>query len=280
MCLSVCQIPQRTLLVSVLHRESGQVIAEQSLWAVRGLLGDGPELQRGAGAAAGAVHGLGSPSIREVRVAHRMPWPAWRRDHPIHCAVLCEQVNEFCERRHHTLLSELLLNSLRGEVAQAAERWPAHSRCPRQGHKGHKGHKGQESSSVDDVLLHDPVDGALSLLLLGDEGALELAFTASLKVRFVLQPIPAEPEVEACGRPWLRLALRVCLLQMRSLLVFSTASHGGPAPLSEAAAKASTAATARGKGPSSSAKDSSSSSSSSSSSLVRAAMDVLRRRVG
>ena len=127
---------------------------------------------------------------------------------------------------------------------------------------------------MEDVLLHDPVDAALSLLLLGDEGALEVAFTSSLKVRFVLQPIPA-PQTEPAGqgdgqeqeaeeqqegrRPWLQLALRTCMLQMYSLLVAGAQS-------SEAAGKA-----ARGKGPLPA--------SHSSCSLVRAAMDVLRHRV-
>ena len=127
---------------------------------------------------------------------------------------------------------------------------------------------------MEDVLLHDPVDAALSLLLLGDEGALEVAFTSSLKVRFVLQPIPApktEPADQGDGqeqeaeeqqegrRPWLQLALRTCMLQMYSLLVAGAQS-------SEAAGKA-----ARGKGPLPA--------SHSSCSLVRAVMDVLRHRV-
>jgi hypothetical protein len=187
-------------------------------------------------------------------------------------------VNEFCERRRHTLLSELLLQSLRGEVAQAAERWPVHSRgrrLPQPDHHQQQHQQQEESSTVEDVLLHDPVDAALSLLLLGDEGALEVAFTSSLKVRFVLQPIPA-PQTEPAGegdgkeqeaeeqqegrrRPWLQLALRTCMLQMYSLLVAGAQS-------SEAAGKA-----ARGKGPLPA--------SHSSCSLVRAAMDVLRRRV-
>ena len=55
-CACLRKMPQRTLQVSVC-REDGQVVAEESLWALRGLLGPGP------------LHmDMDTPAVREVRL--------------------------------------------------------------------------------------------------------------------------------------------------------------------------------------------------------------------
>lgn len=131
-------------------------------------------------------------------------------------------VNDFCSRRRHSVLCEILLKKLTSEVSQNASRWPSAS----------SSFHHSSLASIEQILLHEPVSDNLSLVKIA-VGSVQLRFTSSSIIRFSLCPIPIEGQtfIEDGYNPtevqdrlhlsWLRSALHISLLQvLRKLTEF------------------------------------------------------------